>query len=60
MPFSRSGARHRLSSEDFFMKLPELPTVLKMRVVLKTLLKNFKHIESYGESSGFPVYGGKL
>ena len=24
------------------------------------VLKNFKHIESYGESSGFPVYGGKL
>ena len=24
------------------------------------ILKNFKHIESYGESSGFPVYGGKL
>ena len=23
-------------------------------------LKHFKHIESYGESSGFPVYGGKL
>lgn len=23
-------------------------------------LKNFKHIENYGESSGFPVYGGKL
>lgn len=23
-------------------------------------LKNFKHIESYGTSSGFPVYGGKL
>jgi len=23
-------------------------------------LKRFKHIESYGESSGFPVYGGKL
>ena len=23
-------------------------------------LKNFKHIESYGASSGFPVYGGKL
>ena len=23
-------------------------------------MKNFKHIESYGESSGFPVYGGKL
>ena len=23
-------------------------------------LKDFKHIESYGESSGFPVYGGKL
>lgn len=23
-------------------------------------LKNFKKIESYGESSGFPVYGGKL
>ena len=23
-------------------------------------LKQFKHIESYGESSGFPVYGGKL
>ena len=24
------------------------------------ILKQFKHIESYGESSGFPVYGGKL
>ena len=24
------------------------------------VLNNFKHIESYGESSGFPVYGGKL
>lgn len=24
------------------------------------VLKNFKHIKSYGESSGFPVYGGKL
>lgn len=24
------------------------------------LLKNFKKIESYGASSGFPVYGGKL
>ena len=24
------------------------------------LLKHFKHIESYGKSSGFPVYGGKL
>ncbi len=24
------------------------------------LLKNFKHIESYGESGVFPVYGGKL
>lgn len=24
------------------------------------LLKQFKHIESYGASSGFPVYGGKL
>ena len=24
------------------------------------VLKNFKKIESYGESSGFPVYGGKL
>lgn len=23
-------------------------------------LKNFKHIESYGASSGFPVYGGKM
>lgn len=23
-------------------------------------LKHFKHIDSYGESSGFPVYGGKL
>ena len=23
-------------------------------------LKNFKKIENYGESSGFPVYGGKL
>lgn len=23
-------------------------------------LKHFKHIESYGESGGFPVYGGKL
>ena len=23
-------------------------------------LKHFKHIESYGESSGFPVYGGKM
>lgn len=23
-------------------------------------LKNFKHIENYGASSGFPVYGGKL
>ena len=23
-------------------------------------LKHFRHIESYGESSGFPVYGGKL
>ena len=23
------------------------------------ILKQFKHIESYGESSGFPVYGGK-
>ncbi len=23
-------------------------------------LKHFKHIENYGESSGFPVYGGKL
>ena len=23
-------------------------------------LKNFKHIDNYGESSGFPVYGGKL
>ncbi len=26
---------------------------------MKTL-KNFKKIESYGESSAFPVYGGKL
>lgn len=24
------------------------------------MLKHFKHIESYGESGGFPVYGGKL
>ena len=24
------------------------------------LLKHFKHIESYGKSGGFPVYGGKL
>ena len=24
------------------------------------LLKQFKHIESYGANSGFPVYGGKL
>ena len=24
------------------------------------VLKNFKKIEDYGESSGFPVYGGKL
>ena len=24
------------------------------------ILKNFKKIESYGESSGFPVYGGRL
>lgn len=24
------------------------------------ILKNFKKIESYGESSGFPVYGGKI
>lgn len=24
------------------------------------VLKNFKKIESYGESSGFPVYGGKM
>lgn len=24
------------------------------------ILKNFKKIESYGDSSGFPVYGGKL
>ena len=24
------------------------------------LLKHFKHIENYGQSSGFPVYGGKL
>lgn len=23
-------------------------------------LKNFKHIESYGDSGVFPVYGGKL
>ena len=23
-------------------------------------LKKFKKIENYGESSGFPVYGGKL
>ena len=23
-------------------------------------LKHFKHIESYGQSSGFPVYGGKM
>lgn len=23
-------------------------------------LKNFKHIEDYGESGVFPVYGGKL
>ena len=23
-------------------------------------LKHFKKIDSYGESSGFPVYGGKL
>lgn len=23
-------------------------------------LQNFKKIESYGASSGFPVYGGKL
>lgn len=23
-------------------------------------LKHFKHIESYGQSSGFPVYGGKI
>ena len=23
-------------------------------------LKHFKHIESYGQNSGFPVYGGKL
>ena len=23
-------------------------------------LKHFRHIESYGESSGFPVYGGKM
>ena len=23
-------------------------------------LKNFKHIESYGANSGFPVYGGRL
>lgn len=25
-----------------------------------TVLKNFKYIENYGASSGFPVYGGKL
>lgn len=24
------------------------------------VLKNFKKIENYSESSGFPVYGGKL
>lgn len=24
------------------------------------MLKHFKHIENYGNSSGFPVYGGKL
>ena len=24
------------------------------------VLKNIKHIESYGANSGFPVYGGKL
>ena len=24
------------------------------------ILKHFKKIENYGESSGFPVYGGKL
>lgn len=24
------------------------------------ILKNFKHIESYGDSGAFPVYGGKL
>lgn len=24
------------------------------------VLKNFKHIENYGKSSGFPVYGGKM
>ncbi len=24
------------------------------------VLKKFKKIEDYGESSGFPVYGGKL
>ena len=24
------------------------------------VLKNFKHIGNYGESSGFPVYGGKM
>lgn len=24
------------------------------------LLKHFKHIESYGKSGVFPVYGGKL
>ena len=23
-------------------------------------LKNFKHIEGYGDSGVFPVYGGKL
>ena len=24
------------------------------------ILKNFKHIESYGQSGVFPVYGGKM
>lgn len=34
-----AGAAHVTVSQAriFFMKLPELPTVLKMRVVLKTL-----------------------
>ncbi len=26
----------------------------------RKLLKNYKKIENYGASNGFPVYGGKL
>lgn len=51
---SKVAAEHKTYEEakaqvDFVIREADMET-----------LKHFKHIESYGESGGFPVYGGKL